>query len=94
MYKFFMDLFENYPGFFTFFAVFSAIGLLAVLFIIALVFYKIIAGVKGDPRAVQSDIDKKQDEAIESLSKETKKALALEKELEEIRERLGAPREE
>ena len=94
MYKFFMDLFEHYPGFFTFFAIFWVIGLLAVLFLIALLFYKIIASVKGDPKVAQSDIDKKQDEAIESLTKETKKALALEKELEEIRERLGAPREE
>ncbi len=88
MYDFFMDLFERYPSFFTFFVILCAIGLLAVLYIIALIFYKIIAGVKGSPKAIQSDIDKKQNEAIESLTKETKKALALEKELAEIRERL------
>ncbi|MBQ6660361.1 MAG: hypothetical protein IJM57_02900 [Lachnospiraceae bacterium] len=91
MYKFFMDLFENYPGFFTFFAVFWVIGMLAVLYLIALLFYKIIAGSRGNRKDSQRAIDKKQDEAIESLSKETKKALALEKELEEIRGRLREP---
>ena len=94
MHNFFMDLFERYPGFFTFFAIFWAIGLLAVLYLIALIFYKIIVKAKGSPKVVQSDIDRKQDEAIESLTKETKKALALEKELAEIRERLGVPKED
>jgi|GEM_PF-2916245 Flagellar motor protein len=87
MYNFFMDLFENYPGFLTFFLIFWAIGVLAVLYLIALFFYKRIAKKHG--LTAQSDIDRKQDEAIESLSRETKKALALEKELEDIRKRIG-----
>lgn len=95
MYNFFMDLFERYPGFFTFFAVFWTIGMLAVLFLIAMIFYKIIAGVKrGDDKRTQRDIDRRQDEAIESISKEAKKALELEDELKSIKKRLGEPKEE
>ena len=96
MYEFCMDLFDRYPEFFTFFAVLAFLGALTVLFLIALMFYKIIVAVKGPARAreVQTDIDRRQDEAIAELSKEAKKALALEHELQSIKDRLGEPREE
>ncbi len=96
MYEFCMDLFERYPEFFTFFAVLAFLGALTVLFLIALMFYKIIVAVKGPARAreAQTDIDRRQDEAIAELSKEAKKALALEHELQSIKDRLGEPREE
>ncbi len=96
MYDFCMDLFDRYPEFFTFFAVLAFLGALTVLFLIALMFYKIIVVVKGPARALeaQTDIDRRQDEAIAELSKEAKKALALEHELQSIKDRLGEPREE
>lgn len=96
MYGFFMDLFERYPKFFTFFLSLSGFGLLAILFVIALIFYKIIAlAHRGRPKKrPQSDVDREQDEKIEEISKETKKALALQSELDSLRERLGVPKEE
>lgn len=96
MYGFFMDLFERYPEFFTFFFSLSAFGLLAILFVIALFFYKIIAFAhRGRPKKrTQSDVDREQDEKIEEISKETKRALALQDELDSLRERLGVPKEE
>ena len=97
MYDFCMDLFDRYPEFFTFFAVLAFLGALTVLFLIALMFYKIIVAVKGparSPAQAQRDIDRRQDEAIAELSKEAKKALALEHELQSIKDRLGEPREE
>ena len=96
MYGFFMDLFERYPKFFTFFLSLSGFGLLAILFVIALIFYKIIAlAHRGRPKKrMQSDVDREQDEKIEEISKETKKALALQSELDSLHERLGVPKEE
>ena len=96
MYDFCMDLFTRYPAFFGFFAALAVFGMLSVLYIIALIFYKIIARAraKRSPAQAQRDIDRRQDEAIESLSKEAKRALSLERELEDIRKRLGEPKEE
>ena len=95
MYSFFMDLFERFQGFFTFFMVLAGLGLLSVLFLIAFVFYRIIAHrvTKRVTRESQGEIDRRQDEAIETISKETKKALALEDELNAIKNRLGEPKE-
>ena len=45
-------------------------------------------------RYPQSDVDREQNEKIEEISKETKKALALQDELDSLRERLGVPKEE
>ena len=96
MYEFFMDLFERYPKFFTFFMSLSGFGLLAILFLIALIFYKLISlAHRGRPKKrTQSDVDREQNEKIEEISKETKKALALQDELDSLRERLGVPKEE
>ena len=96
MYDFCMDLFTRYPAFFAFFAALAVFGMLSVLYIIALIFYKIIARAraKRSPAQAQTDIDRRQDEAIAELSKEAKKALALEHELQSIKDRLGEPREE
>ncbi len=96
MYDFCMDLFTRYPAFFAFFAAMAVFGMLAVLYIIALIFYKIISRVraKRSPAVSQRDIDRRQDEAIETISKEAKKAIALEHELQAIKDRLGEPKEE
>ena len=58
-------------------------------------FYRIIAHrvTKRVTRETQGEIDRRQDEAIETISKETKKALALEDELNAIKNRLGEPKE-
>lgn len=98
MYSFLMDLFEKFHGFFWVFSVFAMIGLLAILYLIASAWYRLISW-KAKRKANQgeaekSEIDQRQDEAIEAISKETKKALALQKELDDMRERLGMSREE
>ena len=65
-------------------------------FLIALIFYKLISlAHRGRPKKrTQSDVDREQNEKIEEISKETKKALALQDELDSLRERLGVPKEE
>lgn len=96
MYNFFMDLFGRYPKFFTFVMALAMLGFLAIVFVIAWVFYKFIALFHRGKKVNEelSEVDKRQDEEIERISKETKKALALQKELDSLRERLGAPKEE
>lgn len=96
MYNFFMDLFGRYPKFFTFIMILAMLGFLAVVFVMAFVFYKFISLFNRGKKKEQelSEVDKRQDEEIERISKETKKALALQKELDSLRERVGAPRED
>lgn len=97
MYRFFMELFENYHNFFYVFIAFSFVGLLALLYVVSLAWYRFISWrvsrKNGQSGEKKSEIDQRQDEAIAAISKDAKKALELQKELDEMRERLGIPRE-
>lgn len=56
MYKFFMDLFTRYPGFWRFCFAMSVIGALAIIFLISYCFFRILMMVKK-PKAAVDDED-------------------------------------
>ena len=57
MYKFFMDLFTRYPGFWRFCFAMSVIGALAIIFLISYCFFRILMTVKK-PQATGAGGDK------------------------------------
>ncbi|MBR6019756.1 MAG: hypothetical protein IK055_06015 [Lachnospiraceae bacterium] len=90
MYKFFMDLFTRYPGFWRFCFAMSVIGALAIIFLISYCFFRILMTVKK-PKAAgvvedegdkagsgKADIDEQQNKQIDRI---TRQMAAREKEV-------------